>query len=77
MQEFCIRVDPVLPNIDLKVSGEMAENVQDEYERSDSDDDLFPDRRLVKCDDRIIGELPDSNGGRTCCGHNGKITKKF
>ena len=41
VQEFRIYIDPVLPNIDLKVSHQMSENIQDENQRGNRHDKLF------------------------------------
>jgi hypothetical protein len=62
VQEFCVRIDPVLSNIDLKVSKQMPQNIQDENQRSNRHDKLFANGGLVKGNQRIIGELPDRNG---------------
>jgi len=41
VQEFCVCIDPVLPNIDLKVSKQMSENIQDKYQCGNRHDKLF------------------------------------
>lgn len=41
VQQFCVRIDPVLPNIDLKVSHQMSENIQNENQRGNRHDKLF------------------------------------
>jgi len=43
VQEFCIRIDPALPNIDLKVSHQMSKNIQDENQRGKPYNNLFAD----------------------------------
>src|SRR6516162_10991605 len=62
MQEFCIRIDPVLPNIDLKVSQQMSKNIQYQNQRSNRHDQLFANGGLIKGNQRITGELPNRNG---------------
>ena len=62
VQEFRICIDPVLPNIDLKVPKQMSENIQNENQRGNGHDKLFANGGLVKGNQRVIGELPDRNG---------------
>jgi hypothetical protein len=62
MQEFCIRIDPVLPNIDLKVSQQMSKNIQYQNQCSNRHDQLFANGGLIKGNQRITGELPNRNG---------------
>ena len=50
MEKLGIRIDPILPYINLKVPQEMSENIQDEDERSPGNNKFFPDGRLVKGD---------------------------
>ena len=61
VQEFCIRVDPILPNIDLKVPKQMPENIQNENQRCNRHDKLFANGGLVKGNQRVIGEFSDRN----------------
>ena len=41
VQECRICIDPVLPNIDLKVPKQMSENIQNENQRGNGHDKLF------------------------------------
>jgi hypothetical protein len=77
VQKVRVRIYLVWAHIDLQISDEMTENVHNQNKCSNADHDFFSNRRLVKCDGRIIGELPDSNGGPTCCGHSEKLLKIF
>ena len=62
VQEFCVRIDPVLAQVDLQISNEMTENVDNQNQSRKADNDFFPNRRLVKSNGRIFGKLPDRNG---------------
>ena len=63
MQEFRVRIYPVRAHIDLQVSKEVAENVQNQYDTGGSDDNFLSDRRLVKGNYRIAGEPSGGSGG--------------
>ena len=63
VQEFCVGIDPVGPHVDLKIPEQMSQNIQDQEERGEGDDIFFPDGRLVKGDQGILGKLPGSHGG--------------
>ena len=64
MQEFRVCIYPIRSQINLQVSEEVAENVQNEDDACGGDDDFFSDRRLVKGDDRRVGKPPDGSGGQ-------------
>ena len=77
MQKFCICIDPVLPNIDLKVSKQMPENIQYENQRGNRHDKLFAYGGLVKGNQRVIGELPDRNSWPSRSGHDSQLLKSL
>ena len=77
VQECRICIDPVLPNIDLKVSKQMPENIEYENQRGNRHDKLFAYGGLVKGNQRVIGELPDRNSWPSRSGHDSQLLKSL
>ena len=70
VQEFRIGIDPVRPHVDLQVTDEMSENVEDKKKRGDGHDIFFPNRRLVKGDQRVLGKLSGRRSGESRYRHS-------
>jgi len=69
--------EAALPNIDLKVSKQMPENIQNENQRGNRHDKLFANGGLVKGNQRVIGELPDRNSWPSRSGHDSQLLKSL
>jgi hypothetical protein len=53
VQECCVCIDLLWPGEDLQISSEVTKNVPDPHETSESDEPLFPNRRLPEEGERI------------------------
>src|ERR1700733_13765219 len=53
----------------------MSENVEDKKKRCDGHNIFFPNRRLVKCDQRVLGKLSGRRSGESRYRHSVKISR--